>query len=193
MSKETQWFILKGENKEGPFEYTEVIQKIQNSEVYEYNYAWATHLENWTLIAELPEFSHDRMRNILISNTPVKSIFKQRKHDRVDIEIPILAHNKERLFTGKTTSLSQGGASFLINDPLIYPGNHIVVHFESDSGPFRVKAEVLRKSFVNKRINAKSSLHYAVRFLQKPDGAEQIINQMINNNLQKGGDTHGIS
>ncbi|HPI40547.1 MAG TPA: PilZ domain-containing protein, partial [Pseudobdellovibrionaceae bacterium] len=175
MTPNTQWFILKGENKEGPFEYTQIIQMIQNSEVYEYNYVWASHLESWTLIAELPEFSHDRMRNIIISNTPVKTVFKQRKHDRVDLELAIYAHNKERLFSGKTTSISLGGASFLINDPLIYPGNQIVIHFENNEKSFRVKAEVLRKSFINKRINAKSSLHYAVRFIDQPEGTDKII------------------
>lgn len=193
MTQDTQWFILKGEQKEGPYEYAQMIQMIQNSDVYEYNYVWASHLDNWTLIAELPEFSHDRMRNILISNAPMKNVFKQRKHDRIDIEIPIFAHNKERLFEGKTTSISLGGASFLINDPLIYPGNQIIIHFENNNEPFRVKAEVLRKSFVNKRINAKSSLHYAVRFLQKPEGADQIIKKMIQESLLKEEETNGIS
>lgn len=185
MSQNNQWFILKGENKEGPYSYENLIQKIQNSELYEYNYVWSSHLENWTLIAELPDFSHDRMRNIIITNTPMKTAFKQRKHDRIDIELPIFAHNKERLFAGKTTSISLGGASFIINDPLIYPGNQIIIHFENEQSPFRVRGEVLRKSYVSKKINAKSSLHYAVRFIQKPEGSDSIINKIMTNALTK--------
>jgi hypothetical protein len=72
----------------------------------------------------------------------------------------------------------------LLNDPLLLPGQELVIHFrnlaENSSSGFNVKAEVIRKNFTKQRINFKSGLHYAVRFLQVPkQGQDQIQNMIL--------------
>jgi hypothetical protein len=175
-----QWFILRGEIKFGPFDYRSVIQMLQKSELFEYNYMWAPHLENWTLLGDLPDFSKDRFCRILESNDEMASAFTKRSSTRAEILVPIHGHDNQRYFDGHIISISKDGALVLLNDPLLVPGQKILLHFqesEKNQQPFNVFCEVVRKNFTKTRLNVKSGLHYVVRFLQLHEqGKNQILN-----------------
>ncbi|MFP5518842.1 MAG: DUF4339 domain-containing protein [Bdellovibrionia bacterium] len=172
----TQWFILRGEMKFGPYEYKVLLQMLQNGELFDYNYAWAPHLEKWTLIGELPEFSKEQLLKIIHGESQLKTAFKQREFPRIAYSVEVLAHNNHRLFDGHSLSLSASGALLLLNDPLLLPGHRVFLHFQGQH-PFNAVAEVVRKNISKVRLNVKSGLHYAVRFLQvQPQGVKQIQN-----------------
>lgn len=175
-----QWYILRGELKYGPYDYKSVIQMLQKSELFDYNYIWAPHLENWTLLGDIPDFSKDRFCRILESNDDLALAFNKRSSSRVEIEVPLYAHDNHRFFDGHTISVSQDGALVLLNDPLLNPGHKILLNFRScDRNPqtFNVLCEVVRKNFTKHRLNVKSGLHYVVRFLQVQDsGKNQLLN-----------------
>lgn len=176
-----QWYILRGEMKYGPYDYRSLITMIQNSELFDYNYVWAPHLENWTLVSDLQEFSKDRLCRLIETRDHVaEGAFKDRKFPRIDLVTPIYAHNDHDFFDGQTLSVSENGALVLLNDPLLLPGQKVLLHFRtSEVNPksFNVLCEIIRKNYSKQRLNVKSGLHYAVRFLQVQDhGMAQLTN-----------------
>lgn len=163
-----QWFILRGEMKYGPYEYRSMITMIQNGELYDYNYVWAPHLESWTLLGDLQEFSKDRLCLLIETKDHLAGSFKDRKCPRVDLQIQVYGHNDHNFFDGQTLSVSESGALVLLNDPLLLPGQTVLLSFR-ESGvnpqPFNALCEIIRKNYSKQRLNVKSGLHYAVRFL----------------------------
>lgn len=174
------WYILRGEMKYGPYEYRSMITMIQNGELFDYNYVWAAHLDNWTLLGDLQEFSKDRLCRLIETKDHISGSFKDRKAARKDLVVPVYGHNDHNFFDGHTLSVSENGALILLNDPLLQLGQKILVHFRtSEVNPqtFNALCEIVRKNFSKQRLNVKSGLHYAVRFLQVQDhGKAQLIN-----------------
>ncbi len=175
-----EWYVLRGEMKYGPYEYKSLITMIQTSELFDYNYVWAPHLENWALVGELQEFSKDRLARLIQTKDHLAGAFTERKHPRRDFVTEVYAHNDQSFFDGQTKSISDNGALILLNDPLLQLGQQLMVHFrqsEQNSVPFNALCEIVRKNFSNQRLNVKSGLHYAVRFLQVQDHGQQQLNK----------------
>jgi hypothetical protein len=172
------WYILRGETQYGPYDYAVMIRMIQNNEIQDYHYVWAPHLESWMMMGECPDFSKDRLALLIRENESLKTEFAQREATRKEIQSPILGHNGLTFFDGHCVSLSENGALVLINSPLLLPEDQVVLHFSKSSTfhqGFKVLAQVVRKNFTKQRLNTKSALQYAVRFLQvQADGMKQI-------------------
>lgn len=179
-----QWYILRGDMKYGPYDYSVIINMLQKGEVQDYNYVWAPHISTWTLLGELPDFARDRLAGLINSRDAIKHSFIIRDFARQDVKVPVYGHNEQYFFDGETSSLSESGALVLLNTPLLVPGQDLVLHFRSgpsNEKPFNVMAQVIRKNFTKQRINVKSGLHYAVRFLQVPTYGQHQIQQLIDN------------
>lgn len=161
------WYVLIGSQKYGPYTYGKVIQMLQANELMDYNYVWAEHLENWTPIYQLEEFSKDRFQLILKSDEELQPFFTQRKSARIEKKVPFIGHNTIRFFDGEIMSISESGALCMINSPLAQVGDQLKLHVQIAGRPdlsFNVEAKVVRKLFAKKRLNSKSGLHYAIRF-----------------------------
>lgn len=172
------WYILRGETQYGPYDYAVMIRMVQNNEIQDYNYVWAPHLDGWMMLGECPDFSKDRLALLIRENEALRNEFSNREAARKNIKTSILGHNGTTFFDGECTSISENGALVLINTPLLLPQDQVVLHFNSsktfDQG-FKVLAQVVRKNFTKQRLNTKSALQYAVRFLQvQSDGLKQI-------------------
>lgn len=176
----SQWFILRGEMKYGPYQYGSMIQMIQSGELYDYNYVWSTHLESWTPLGDVHDFSKDRLAYLISNNSEVKRSFIERKYPRIDKKIEVYGHNNHRFFDGETLSISENGALILLNDPLLQPGQDIIIHFRESKEnpiPFNLGAKIIRKNFTKQRMNVKSGLFYAVRFTEiQEEGKKQLLN-----------------
>lgn len=195
-TKGQEWFILRGDMKYGPYEYKSLITMIQNGELYDYNFVWAPHLENWTLVGDLQEFSKDRLCRLIETKDHLAGSFKDRKVPRVDLVTAVYAHNDHAFFDGQTVSVSENGALVLLNDPLLQPGQHILLHFRtSDVNPesFNVLCEIVRKNYSKQRLNVKSGLHYAVRFLQVQEHGQAQLTKWSRGGGATKEETNGIS
>lgn len=193
-TNQVQWYILRGEMKYGPYEYRSLITMIQNGELYDYNYVWASHLENWTLVGDLQDFSKDRLCRLIETKDHLSGAFKDRKYPRVDLVTPVYAHNEHCFFDGQTLSVSENGALVLLNDPLLQLGQQVLLHFRtSEVNPqnFNVLCEIVRKNFSKQRLNVKSGLHYAVRFLQVQDQGMAQLTKWTRGGVSKE-ETNGI-
>lgn len=190
METENIWYILKGEEKQGPYTYANLISFIQNNQLFEYSFVWAPHLENWTMIHELAEFSKDRYLNILQNNKDLANNFSRRTSPRMQKRIPLFVHNNLDLYEGSTVEVSYYGALVSVNTPLLLPGEQILLHFTAGKDlAFNLTAEIIRKIFTTKKININSGLQYAVRYLQIPEVALKHFKTII----QEKENTNGIS
>ncbi|MCB0369307.1 MAG: DUF4339 domain-containing protein [Bdellovibrionales bacterium] len=180
--QESKWFILRGENKFGPFEYTSMLDMIQNGELFDYNYIWANHLEGWMPLGEVPEFSKDRLALLIKSKDPMSLSFFQRGADRAEVKIPVYGYNESYFFDGQTLSVSVNGALVMINNPLLLPGQKVLLHFkECEVSPksFNVLGQIVRKNFSRQRLNVKSGIHYAVKFLETQEWGEDQLKHLV--------------
>lgn len=167
LHKNISWYVLIGEEKHGPYDYKTMIQMLQTNELMDYNHAWAEHLESWTPIHQLEEFSKDRFQILLQKESEYLNSFIQRKHARADVNISVLGHNTLRFFDGELISVSENGGLCMLNTPLVQVGDLLKLHIKPNNGEgiaFNVEAEVVRKNHSKNRINSKSALYYAVRF-----------------------------
>ncbi len=168
LEPQTNWHVLMGDQKYGPYDYKTVIEMLQSNQLMDYNYVWAPHLESWTQIHQLEEFSSDRFKVLLQKDSELLNAFAKRTNPRTDTNIPVIGHNNIRFFDGTLVSISEAGGLCLLNTPLIQLGDQLKIHVKSkaQSGPaFNVECEVIRKNFSKQRLNAKSGLYYTVRFL----------------------------
>lgn len=181
--QESKWYILRGENKYGPFEVSTMINMIQKGELFDYNYVWSPHLEGWQPLGEVEEFSKDRLSLIIKTHDPLSHAFSRRGADRAEVIIPISGHNDEFFFSGHIISLSVNGALVLINNPLLLPGQKVILNLSQNNvnvKSFNVLAQIVRKNFSRQRLNVKSGLNYAIRFIESPDWATKQIEELVN-------------
>ncbi len=167
LHQENGWYVLLGDQKYGPYDYKTMIHMMQSNQLMDYNYVWAEHLESWTPIHQLEEFSKDRFQLLLEKESAYLHSFINRKNNRTDVKIPLLGHNTIRFFDGELLSVSEVGALCLLNTPLVQVGDMLKLHIKANDQAevaFNIEAEVIRKNFSKQRINSKSGLHYAVRF-----------------------------
>lgn len=95
----TQWYILRGEMKFGPYEYSALIHMIQTGELFDYNYVWAPHMESWMLLGDIQEFSKDRLARLIQSQDHLSGAFIKRSSPRIDCDIDVYAHNDYNFLT----------------------------------------------------------------------------------------------
>lgn len=161
------WYVLLGDQKYGPYDYKTMIAMMQSNQLMDYNYVWAAHLESWTPIHQLEEFSKDRFKVLLQKESEFVSTFIKRNKPRTEVDIALLGHNTIRFFDGKVTSISESGALCLLNTPLVQVGDNLKIHLKAKDQSeiaFNIEAEVIRKNFSKQRLNSKSGLYYAIRF-----------------------------
>lgn len=181
---ENNWYVLVGDQKYGPYEYKSMIRMLQTNQLMDYNYVWAPHIESWTQIHQIEEFSTSRLKLMIQNDPDFKETFVKRVHARAPANAPILGHNHIRFFDGQIVSVSEAGALCMLNTPLIQLGDKLKLHIKSgpDNTPaFNVEGEVIRKNFSKQRLNSKSGLYYAVRFNDIQPIGLKTIKQWLSN------------
>ena len=186
-STSDEWHVLKSETQYGPYTYEEMIRMMQNGLVFGFDYVWSPHLENWCPLADIEDFSKDRLARLAEKNMNAQ-VFSARAQQRVACSVPCYINDQQTLWEGVVENLSEGGALVLMKNPTLLPGNIIHIHVrsrnESDTA-FNVTAEILTKRLVKQRIQHDTGIHYAVKFLSKsPAGEKQLKNLM--NEFTKG-------
>lgn len=171
MNNDQSWFILRGEERLGPYSFAQMAEFIQHNALLDYHYVWSNHLEQWTMLCDLKEFASENL----------KPYFFERKNPRKKVNLPILIHDNKRIFTGEITSLSSQGGLIRINSPLIQPGDQLTLHVFANQqieNPFLMSSKVIRKGYTKGRVNIKTDMDYAVRFLQVPENGLQQITKI---------------
>lgn len=195
ISTSNEWHLLKGEDQFGPFDYPEMIRMKQKNLVFDFDYVWSPHLEAWTQVIELPEFSTDRISR-LIEKSPESAVFERRSSPRIQVDLETFVHNNEEMWTAVTETLSLGGALIRIPNPLLLPPEKLTVHIKTEFGPLVVLGEIINKRMIKGRIEHDTQIGYVIKFspIQGEDRSnvlKNIINKHISLQLKVSSDQKG--
>ncbi len=177
-----EWHVLKGETQYGPYTYEEMIRMMQTNLIFGYDYGWSPHLDSWTPLVDLEEFSQDRLARLVEQNKG-QEVFSRRSHERVLCTLSCYVTDQQTLWEGNVENLSEGGALILMKNPTLLPGHIVNVHFRSRNDKetaFNVTAEILTKRLVKVRIQHDTGIHYAVKFISKTEAGEEQIKNWLN-------------
>ena len=175
-----EWFVLKGENKFGPFSYVDVVKMLQQGVVYEFDFAWYEGMQGWTRVADLPAFSHEQLKLLKHSAVPeINDVFFRRRYKRVKYGGTILVHDNAKVWKGHAVEISQGGAGVIMENALILPGQELYLHFKPGDGvpPFNAVCEVVSKQYVSGVANTGTPIKYGLKFKAISAETEKVIKE----------------
>ena len=178
----TEWFISKGDNKFGPFNYFDVIKLLQEKVVFGFDFAWSAGLENWARITEIPTFSEEFVAEVIKNNEVQKlDLFLKRKHKRIETPFDCYAHNNTAAWKGQGVEMSAGGAGVIMNNSLVIPGDTIYLHVKKQNGlqSFNALCEIVAKKFSKSVSRADMPLKYGLKFLTINDEAQTNVKEYI--------------
>ncbi len=183
-----EWFVLKNEDKLGPFSYTEMIQLLQESKLFPFDYVWTDGMDTWTPVADVEAYSPARLAKMMVSEE-MQTAFAKRRFPRVDASLPVMVHNDDRFGSGLLQSLSVGGALVNVDLPTLLPQETVLVHCRGIEGmiePFNFEFSISNKSWNRNRIQHKSKVSYAGSFVEISPLALAQIRLFIENKLTGG-------
>lgn len=177
----SEWYLLKGENKFGPFAFTDVVKMLQQKAVFEYDFAWHPGMPSWKRIAELQPFQADKIRKLKSEDLPdVQEVFFRRRHRRLSYNGTILVHDNKSVWKGQGMEISAGGAGVVMENALIVPGQTLYLHFKPCDGvpPFNAICEVVNKQFVEGIREKNASIRYGLKFTNISAGTQQFLHEL---------------
>lgn len=159
----SEWFVLKGENRFGPFSYNDVVRMLQQKVVFPFDLIWHAGLDNWRRVAELEDFHEDTIRSLFSNSSKQKEVFVERKFARKPFQGRVVVHDNLSLWKGEGFEISKGGVGINMSNSLVVPGQHVFVHFRQHGEwpAFNAVCEVVSKKFVSDA----SPVQYGLRFL----------------------------
>lgn len=173
-SDAAEWYVLRDENKYGPFLYLELIKMLQEKKLLEFDYVWNRQkMESWKRISEVEDFQEDKIRQIKTTGGPeLKDVFYRRRHGRARYGASILLHNNKEVWQGKSMEVSSGGAGLLINSDEIQVGQNLFLHFKAGDGvpPFNAVCVIVSKAVVKGK-----GVRYGIRFTSISQSIQQAI------------------
>jgi hypothetical protein len=177
-----EWFVLKWDNRYGPFAYVEVIKMLQEKTIYEFDYAWKKGLEGWVRIAEMNLFSPDQIKKLKDDGGgQFNEVFFRRRHMRTAYNGTMIIHDNKKVWKGKSVEISEGGAGIVMYNAMVVPGQKLYLHFKAgDNVPsFNAHVEVVSKKYVKGLKDPNAPITYGVKFLEINKGAQKAIEQYI--------------
>ena len=172
----TEWFVLKGENKFGPFVLTDIVKMLQEKVIFEFDFAWHPGMSTWKRIADLDAFKADNIQKLKTTLMPeISEVFFRRRHRRIQYGATILVHDNNSVWKGQGVEISSGGAGVIMENSMIVPGQTLYLHFKPGDGvpPFNAVCEVVSKRFVDNVKEKNAPIRYGLKF------------KSINNETQK--------
>ncbi len=179
---QAQWYVLKAQNRFGPFPYLDLIKMLQNKSVFEFDYVWRQGLATWTRIAEVSDFSKEKIRYLIGEKQVQKEdIFYRRKHCRWPFETSLIVHDNNSLWKGKTVELSEGGVGAIMENSLLLPGQNVYIHFKA--GPnmrsFNVLCEVVSKKYDKSIKDKDTAVVYGLKFINILKQDREVIKSIF--------------
>lgn len=172
------WYVLKGENRFGPFSYPDVVRMLQEKVVYEFDFAWHSGLETWIRIAEIEAFHTKNIQKLQETLMPeIKQVFFRRRHRRAKFGGSIIIHDNKNVWKGHAVEVSAGGAGVVMDNSMLVPGQDIYLHFKPGDGvpPFNAVCEVVSKKYVDGVKDKNAPIMYGLRFKNISSNTQKFL------------------
>ncbi len=172
-----EWFVLKGDNKYGPYKYMDMVKFLQQKMIFEFDFAWNATLSDWSRIADIEAFSQAKMSELHKDEKKGGDSFFRRHHKRVYFEGEIVIHNNTNLWMGKAVEISTGGVGVIMQNSMCVPGDTLFLHFKPSLGlsSFNAVCEVVSKKFVKGVKDSEAPIRYGLAFKKINKETEKII------------------
>jgi hypothetical protein len=178
----TEWFVLKGENKFGPFAFADLVKMLQQKSVFEFDFAWHEGMASWKRIAELEPFRAENIRRLQdTDSTEIQEVFFRRRHRRMDYNGTILVHDNKTVWKGQGVEISAGGAGVVMENAMIAPGQVLYLHFKPCDGvpPFNAVCEVVSKKFEEGVRDRGTPIRYGLKFTNINANTQQYLHELV--------------
>ena len=173
-----EWFVQKGSHRYGPFSYSGVVRALQEKTVYEFDLIWREGMNEWVRIAQHPDFTSDRIREL--AQTKGDSIIR-RQNARVQFDNEVIVHDNRSVWLGRSVEGSVGGSGVVIENATLVPGQTVLLHFAAreDLPAFNALCEIVGKKFVGDIRDAKTPVQYSLRFVKLDSNAEPRVQEFF--------------
>jgi hypothetical protein len=178
---ETAWYVLKGEEKFGPFLYLDLVGMLQKKAIEEYDYVWNERMSNWIRIADSEDFSHEKLKALVMATENEENqIFFRRRFARAPYASSLVIHNNLRIWKGQSFQISAGGAGLTIDNSNLVKGDEVYLHFKPGLKvpPFNSQCEIVALHDV-KDDKGITRQHIGVRFLKVNYLIQKVINDFV--------------
>ena len=171
----SNWYVLKGENKFGPFLYHEMIKMLQEKLLFEFDFVWTKGFDGWMRVAELNDFEQNKIVSYL--DTHFSEAFFRREFHRVKYTGSVIVHDNKSIWKGKGTTLSAGGCGIVIENSMINPGDVVNLHFHPSQNlqPFNATCEIVSKKYVSEVKRRNTPINYGLKFLNIDEDIKKMI------------------
>jgi hypothetical protein len=185
-----QWYVTRGQQKFGPFNFFGVVKALQDKSIFEFDYIWKEGMESWVRLAEHEKFAAESIRTLLQDLEEKKAhgdVFAQRRHARMAIQNDVLINDNQSVSTGRMVEGSAGGTGIIIKNSTLIPGQLIHVHFSSLDGlpAFNAIGEIVSKKFTRSARDQRAPIHYGVRFVKMDPAAEERVKNYFKTRAQQ--------
>ena len=172
------WYVSRGQQKFGPFNYFGVLKALQDKSVFEFDYVWKEGTENWVRLAEHELFSQEKVRELLADATPtLAAIFAKRQHERFKIQTEVLVNDNMTMSPGQLVEIGAGGAGLIVKNAKLMPGQLVNIHIASTDGlpAFNAIGEIVSKKFERAVRNTRAPIQYGIRYVKVDRVVEQRV------------------
>jgi hypothetical protein len=174
-----EWYVLKGENRFGPFGYADVIKMLQQKVLFQFDYVWRVGLTGWRRLIEIEEFQPNTVRVLFEGNDKSKKdeLFLARKFKRIPYKGPVIVHDNRLFWKGEGFEISQGGVGVKMGNSMVVPGQRVVVHLRKHGQwpALNAACEVVSKKFVSDG----EPVCYGLRFLSVSQEAKDEFFRLV--------------
>jgi len=177
----TEWYVLKGENKFGPFAFVDLVKMLQQKVVFEFDFCWHPGMGSWKRIAEVDSFQPESIRKLKSENEKdIQEVFFRRRHRRMSYNGTILVHDNKTVWKGQGMEISAGGAGVVMENAMIIPGQTLYLHFKPCDGvpPFNAVCEVVSKQFVEGVREKNAAIRYGLKFTNINANTQQFLHEL---------------
>jgi PilZ domain/GYF domain 2 len=176
----TEWYVLKGEIRFGPFDYAEVVRMLQDKIVFNFDYGWHAGLSGWKRLVDIAEFQESAIRQFS-ENRASKTVFAERKHPRHAHKGTLIIHDQQNWWHGQAFEISSGGVGVVMNNAMMVPGQKVHLHFKPHGHypAFNAIGEIVSKKYMDNVKEREAPIQYGVRFLSVSGGDKDKLLNML--------------
>lgn len=177
----SEWFVMKGDQRFGPFAYGDVVRMLQEKIIFGFDYAWHGGLSGWKRVSDIADFQESSIRMLLKDKKVAKEIFVARKFVRHPHKGKFVAHDQNSWWNGQACEISSGGVGVNMDNAMLVPGHQVYLHFKPHERfpAFNAIGEVVNKKYIE-NVNEKSTpLTYGIRFLSVSGGGKDRLLELL--------------
>lgn len=176
----SEWFVMKGEQRFGPFGYSDMIRMLQEKIIFGFDFAWHGGLSGWKRVSDIADFQESAIRGLLKDRKLAREVFVARKYPRHAHKGKVIIHDQKQWWSGQVSEISAGGVGIHMDNSLAVPGQQIYLHFKPHERfpSFNATGEIVNKKYIED-VKRAIPLNYGIRFLSVSGAGKDRLLELL--------------